>query len=524
METSTLGELIARQAAAIGERTAFVTPARSWTYAELDAESSRIAQGLLALGVGHGHRVGCLTKHSAECTALLFACAKIGAVCAPYNWRLAAPELEYVINQSEARVLFADRFLGPALNEVSMPNVTRTFIIDAADGPDALSSWRAGFPPTNPGYQGKPTGVVLQLCSSGTTGLPKGVELTHFGLLLSASSGGREMGHSASMVQLNVLPTFHVSGLVGALGSVVEGAMTVSYPEFDPDLVLAAIAEHRVTYMFLVPAMILFLLRAPAIAQSDLSSLTSIAYGGSPISEQLLSEAIQVFGCEFMQVYGATEVSGTLTILSPADHHPSGSRADLLRSAGKPIGGVELRIVEPESLNEQPEGKVGEICARTRTLMKGYWRNKDATKEAFPFGRDSDGFGGWYRTGDAGYMRDGYLYIHDRVKDMVISGGENIYPAEVENVIAKHPAVSEVAVIGVPHEVWGEAVKACVVLRSGAGASETELLEFTRARLAHYKCPKSIDFMAALPRNPSGKLLKRILRERYWGERQRKIA
>ncbi|MCV2219144.1 long-chain-fatty-acid--CoA ligase [Thauera sp. Sel9] len=524
MQTQTLSELIRSRARERGDAPAFVTPARTWRYTDLDAESNRLANGLTALGVGPGDRVGCLTRHTAECICLLLACAKLGAVCAPYNWRLAAGELEYVIGHGEARVLLSDAFMLPTLAQIAMPGVRRILVIDAPDGADALSAFRAGFPATDSGGPAQPTDTVLQLCSSGTTGLPKGVELTHFGLLEMCGYLRILFGQGCDIVQLNVLPTFHVSGTVNALWTVFEGAMTVAYPEFEPERVLQAIAEHRVRCAFLVPAMMQFLLHSPAIGSADLSSLRTIAYGGSPIGEQLLTEVMQAFGCDMVQVYGATEASGTLTVLSAQDHHPSPERVDLLRSAGKPIAGVELRIVDLESFAEQPEGVVGEVWVRTRTLMKGYFRNDEATREAFPLGRDADGFGGWYRTGDAGYLRGGYLYIHDRVKDMVISGGENIYPAEVENAVALHPAVAEVAVIGMPDPVWGESVKACVVLRDGAQVSEAELLAFTRERLAHYKCPKSIDFMPELPRNPSGKLLKRMLRQRYWPDAVRPIG
>jgi acyl-CoA synthetase (AMP-forming)/AMP-acid ligase II len=229
-----------------------------------------------------------------------------------------------------------------------------------------------------------------------------------------------------------------------------------------------------------------------------------------------------VFGCQLLQIYGMTEAAGTLTALSPEDHDPGGPRAHLLRSAGKPIRSVDLRIVDPGTLEEVREGEVGEIVVRALHNMKGYWRNPKATAEVFPHGRDEHG--GWMRTGDAGYLQDGYLYIHDRIKDMIISGGENIYPAEVENALSYHPAVAECAVIGVPDEKWGEAVKACVVLKPGASADAREIIDFTRERLAHYKCPKSLDIVPSLPRNPSGKLLKRVLREPFWKGSERQVS
>ncbi len=524
MRASTLCELIRFQSRHLSNHLAYVTPTRNWSYSDVDLESSRLAQGLGSLGIGPGDRVGCLTKHTVEYIVLVLACAKLGAVCAPYNWRLAAPELEYVINLSEARILLADKFLLPTLTQVPMPNVMRTLVVDATNGSDSLSVWRSSFPAQDVSHVGQETDTVLQLCSSGTTGLPKAVDLSHLGLLTMCERVEEYFGPGQSIVQLNVLPTFHVMGTVFPIWSLFAGAMTVADPEFVPENVLAAISKYRVNLVVLVPAMLQFLLRTPGIEAADLSSLKTIGYGGSPIGEQLLSDVLGVFGCDLVQVYGATEVSGMLTALSAADHRTATTYPDLLRSAGKAVGDVQLRIVNPGTLMDVGDGEVGEIWARTRTLMNGYFRNESATRDVFPEGRDADGLGGWYRTGDAGYLRDGYLYINDRVKDMVISGGENIYPAEVENVVLMHPAVSDVAVIGVPDALWGEAVKACVVLKPDACATEQEIIEFTRARLAHYKCPKSIDFVNELPRNPTGKLLKRVLRQKYWPDNGRQVA
>ncbi len=524
MRASTLCELIRLQSRQLKDQPAYITSARNWSYSDVDLESSRLAQGLASLGIGPGDRVGCLTKDTVEYIVLLLACAKLGAVCAPYSWRFAVPELEYVINLSEARILLADQFLLPTLTQVRMPNVMRTLVIDATNGADALSVWRSGFPAQDLSHVGQETDTVLELFSSGTTGLPKAVDLSHLGLLTMCKRVEEFFGPGPSTVQFNVLPSFHVMGTVFPIWNIFAGAVTVAYPEFVPENVLTAISKYRVNLVVLVPAMLQFLLRTPGIEAADLSSLKTIGYGGSPIGEQLLSDVLRVFGCDLVQVYGATEVSGMLTALTAADHRAATTYPELLRSAGKAVGDVQLRIVNPGTLTDVGDGEVGEIWARTRTLMNGYFRNESATRDAFPEGRDADGLGGWYRTGDAGYLRDSYLYINDRVKDMVISGGENIYPAEVENVVSMHPAVSDVAVIGVPDALWGEAVKACVVLKPEACTSEQEIIEFTRARLAHYKCPKSIDFVNELPRNPTGKLLKRILRQRYWPDNGRQVA
>jgi fatty-acyl-CoA synthase len=247
-----------------------------------------------------------------------------------------------------------------------------------------------------------------------------------------------------------------------------------------------------------------------------------MVYGASPISEVVLARSMRALGCGFVQAYGLTETTGCIVALAAQDHDPGGPRAHLLRSAGMAWDGVGIRIVDPASGRDLPEGAVGEIWTRSAQNMKGYWRDPAATAEAYPLGRGPDGLG-WLRTGDAGYLRDGYLFVHDRVKDMIVSGGENIYPAEVENALMSHPALADAAVIGVPSERWGETVKALVVLAPGRDATDEEILAHCRERLARYKCPTSIDRVAALPRNPSGKILKKDLREPYWAGRQRRV-
>jgi fatty-acyl-CoA synthase len=344
------------------------------------------------------------------------------------------------------------------------------------------------------------------------------VELTH-GNLASGMMGAvpRAIGYlGAPDVMLNVLPTYHIAGVgVGLLTATLGGA-SVFYPDFDPAAAIAAIAHHRITHAFLVPAMIQFMLAVPGAAGADYSSLKGISYGASPISDKVLVEALRTFGCDFMQVYGLTETTGAITVLPPEDHDPDGPKRHLLRSAGRPIDNVELRVVGPGGEQDCAEGEVGEVLIRSPQNMKGYWGNPQATAAAFlP--------GGWFRSGDAGYLEDGYLFLHDRIKDMIISGGENIYPAEVENVLMQHPALADGAVIGVPDERWGEAVKACVVLKPGAAATAAEIIEFMRGRLAHFKCPQTVDFLEAIPRNPTGKMLKRVLREPYWRGHERRI-
>ncbi len=266
-----------------------------------------------------------------------------------------------------------------------------------------------------------------------------------------------------------------------------------------------------------MPAVIQFMLQIPGVADADLSSLHAIVYGASPITDAVLTKAMEVFGCAFIQVYGLTETTGAITQLDAEDHDPAG-RPELLRSCGKPFPWVEVRIVDPETNTDAPIGVVGELWTRSSQNMKGYWGNETATRSAVT----DDG---WFKTGDAGYRdENGFLYLHDRVKDMIVSGGENIYPAEVENVLAKHPDVADVAVIGVPDPKWGEAVKAVVVPREGSDPTAQDLITFTREHLAGFKLPKSVDFTDVLPRNPSGKLLKREIRAPYWEGADRQIG
>jgi acyl-CoA synthetase (AMP-forming)/AMP-acid ligase II len=518
----TLTATIRRQARDNPDGIALLTPTKSWTFAELDSESNRIAQGLRELGIGAGDRVGCLTKHTAECTLLTFAALKIGAVCAPFNWRLAAPEIDYLVKQNEIRFLLADAAFLPTLEKVNRAGVKLTVPTEGAGKLPSFAQWRSSYAPTDTGYEPSPEDTALQLSSSGTTGLPKSIELTHNNLLILCKDGPALIGYKGGRyVQLNALPNYHIAGMGVVFILFYQGGTSVLFPDFDPAAIVGAVAEHKITHMFLVPAMILFMLQVPGIEKADFSSLQAVCYGGSPISEKVLRDALKVFRCAFYQVYGLTETTGAVTCLLPEDHDPDGPRASLLRSAGRAAKGVELRVVDASG-EDVPEGEVGEIWIRSLQNMKGYFRNPKATTEVFPLGRDERG--GWFRTGDAGYLREGYVFVHDRVKDLVITGGENVYPAEVENALASHPAVAEVAVFGVPDDKWGEAVKACVVLRQNATASEKDLIDFARERLAHFKCPKSVDFAEALPRNPTGKLLKRVLREKYWVGHDRKVV
>ncbi|TKC90063.1 long-chain-fatty-acid--CoA ligase [Trinickia terrae] len=513
---------IACLARAMPDQIAFRTPLRSLSFREVDLETNRIANALTSLGIQKGNRVACLTRQMAECSLLVIAAQKIGAVCMPVNWRLASLEVEYVVNHGEARFMMADAEFLDTVESITTPMVVKMVSTLPVDGRESLGQWSSAFPDLASAYEADPQDAALQIYSSGTTGRPKGVELSHRNLIGMCETIGDAYGYAEGpSVTLNVSPTFHIGGLGLSLLALYAGGATVTLPDFNPQQVAAAFSEHGITHSFLVPAMIHILLQVPGVEENDFSSLRVIGYGAAPITEKVLTDALRVFRCKFVQNYGLTETAGTVVALMPEDHDPGGPRAHLLRAAGKPCDGTRLRIVDTGSGKDLPEGQIGEIWIHSPQNMIGYWRDEKATRDAFPEGKDGET--GWLRTGDAGLLRDGYLSIEDRIKDMIISGGENIYPIEVENVLMNHPAILDCAVIGVPDEIWGETVKACIVPRPGSGIDEKDVIEFCRARLAHYKCPRSVDVVHTLPRNPTGKLLKNVLREPYWAGKTRAV-
>jgi long-chain acyl-CoA synthetase len=321
-------------------------------------------------------------------------------------------------------------------------------------------------------------------------------------------------GFTGDSVSIVVMPLFHIAGSGWSIASMVMAAKCVLLREVDPAEILRKVESESVTHAIFVPAVLQFLLMTPTLSTTDVSSMELIAYGASPITEKVLTASMDAFGCKFVQVYGLTETTGAVVQLDAEDHDPEG-RPELLRSCGKPYPWVEVRIVD-EGGNDVPDGNVGELWIRSVQVMKGYWNKPEETAASLT----PDG---WFKSGDAGYRKDGFIYLHDRVKDMIVSGGENVYPAEVENALMAHPEVADVGVVGVPDERWGEAVHAVVVRAEGSEVTPEALISFARERLAGFKCPKSISFVDVLPRNPSGKILKRELREPYWAGRERRI-
>lgn len=467
------------------------------TWAELDERTSALAAGLVSLGIEPGDRVAILDKNSAAYIELLLATAKAGAVATPVNWRLVGREVAQVVDDAGAALLVVGEEFRALADSVS----TRVLGVDELPRGNPVDPRRD-----------RPEEVVWQLYTSGTTGLPKGAMLTHANLYAAMPGIAIEAPEIREGARaLVAMPLYHIGGCGWALAAMWAGCTCVVVRDIVPDQLVATIVEERINAAFLVPAVLLFLSQVPGVEHADFSALQRILYGASPITTELLSRCLDLFGCRFTQVYGLTETTGAITALRHEDH--AGER---LLSCGQPGLGVDVRIVDPEGHDLSP-GEVGELWVRTEQNMRGYWHREAETAEVFA--------DGWLRTGDACSVDgDGFLYVRDRVKDMIVTGGENVYPIEVENVLAEHPDVADVAVIGVPHPRWGETVKAIVVRRPGSAVTEAELIDFCRPRLAGYKRPTSVDFVATIPRNPTGKVLKRELREPYWAGHERRIG
>ena len=514
---ASMADIARAQALRRGSEQALFFEGRTATFAEVDAMASRVAGALIASGVRTQERIAYLGKNDDHFLPILLGACKARATLAPFNYRLAAPEIARLLEDSGARIMFVGPDVVDLADRAVAASASKPRMIALGfdrEGYERLDVWVGPAPPADPRLAADPDDDVIQLYTSGTTGLPKGVRLTNrnylavFELVAATSGLNYEPGETA----LAAMPFFHVAGVNVALIAMASGARSAILKDAAPQLILDTIGKERVNGAFLAPALIHMLMLSPGIASADLSAMRVLAYGASPISEDLLRRASARFGCEFVQLYGMTETCGAGTFLPNADHDPAKGK---LRSCGRAWPGLELKIVAADG-TEVKRGAVGEVVIRSPVVMKGYWMKPDATEAAI---RD-----GWMRTGDAAYMdEDGYVFIYDRVKDMIVTGGENVYPAEVENALFGHPAIADAAVIGVPDDDWGEAVKAIVVLKAGAPQDVADIIAWARARIAHFKAPKSVDFVEAIPRNLSGKILRRELREPYWKGRDRRV-
>jgi acyl-CoA synthetase (AMP-forming)/AMP-acid ligase II len=485
---------------------------RTWTWAAWDERVRRAAGGLAALGVGRGDVVAFLDKNHPACVEISMAAGSLGAANAIVNWRSAGDEVDYAVNDSGATVLFVGTEL-MATVETIRDRLTHVHTIvtvtpDGADG-DEYEAFLAAATPRPRGDEVDPDDVCLVMYSSGTTGRPKGVMLTHTNMVehtVNAHDGWVFEPGDKSMV---AMPLFHVGGSSYVLFGIHDGIPSVMTR--DPDgASLAGAIMAGANRTFLVPAVLAQVLQSGDDAVRLFGRLRTYTYGAAPMPPPLLRAAMEAWpDTDFIQVYGLTEVAGVATHLMPEAHRDE-AHPERLVSAGQPLPGVEVRIVDPATLEDRPVGEHGEIWLRTRQLMKGFLGRERETAQVIT--QD-----GWFRTGDMGRVDDeGFVFVEDRLKDMIISGGENVYSPEIERVLAEHPAVLEVAVIGVPDDRWGETVKAVVSLVPRATATEEDLIAFCREHLAAYKCPTSVDVVEALPRNPTGKILKRDLRKPYW--------
>ncbi len=498
------------------DHLALICEGRTTTHRELDRRASQVANGLLTVAPAAATRVALLDTNAESFFELFFGCAKANHILVPLNWRLTAAEITEIVLHSGAQVVVVGRDFRSMVAALCAirPPVQVIALGGPLDGCRSYDEWREAHTAEDPRLPGDPTDVVLLHYTSGTGGDPKGVQLTNANILALAPTLIRMGGRwSDREVSLAVLPFFHVGGSLWGVVSLYSGATNVMLRQISASEMLDAIARYRVTKTLIVPAVIRLLLLTPGVRDADVSSLDLIIYGASPAPIGLLRDALATFKCGLGQVYGLTETSGAITYLAPEDHDLTNLKR--LQSCGRPLADADIRVVDANG-QDVPVGDVGEIVCRTPQLMKAYWNLPELTSAATA--------GGWFHTGDAGYFdTDGYLYIHDRIKDMIITGGENVYPAEVEAALLTHPAVSDAAVFAVPDADWGEAVRAIVVRKPQADVTDEALIAHLKGRIARYKVPKAVDFADALPRNGAGKVMKRVLREPFWAGLPRRV-
>ncbi len=517
----TLADLIARNARFNGPRPAVLCRGRHYTHAEHAARIWRLANALAGLGLKVGDRIAFLSHNRVECLEIYGAAESGGYVAMPLNWRLAAAELGKIVDDGEPSALvYEPRFAGTvaALRETGHLGGCQLIALDEAGAEAAdYEALLAAASPSRPAHRPAPADLAHIIYTSGTTGNPKGVMWSQGALLGAGQVIASQSGERPTDRLLVVMPLFHVGAKIEWLAVQTMGGMACVLPGFDPEAVFTAIQDQQLTMAHLAPVMVKTLVDHPGRNAYDLSTLKNIHYGSAPVAEANLRTAVAAFGPVFSQLYGMTEHLSS-SILLPHQQVLDGDdmARERLRSAGQPYPGVDIRIVD-DTGQELPNGTPGEVALRSDWVMTGYWRNPEATAQAM---KD-----GWLLTGDIGTMDDeGFLYIVDRKKDMIITGGENVYCREVEDTLLLHPAVLDAAVIGVPDPKWGEAVKAFIVLREGQQADEAELIAHCRAHMAAYKRPQTVEFRAEFPRLPHGKTDKKALRAPYWQGAARGVA
>ncbi|MEE4300545.1 MAG: long-chain fatty acid--CoA ligase [Pseudomonadales bacterium] len=516
-----LAQTLRRSARLHGERTALVDGDVRYSWRAFEERVARIAGGLRALGIGDGDRVAMLAHNSHRYVEFFFATFWAGGIAVPVNTRWAAPEVRHALDDSGARVLVVD----PAHLEAGRAQIAEgaavehlVFAADAEEVAEGTTHWEAlargeTVADANRGYED----VACLFYTGGTTGRSKGVMLTHANLVTNSMTAMLNMDIRSDTVHLHTSPMFHVAGGARLFSVTLAGGTHVVIPRFDVDLFLDVVERERITITIIVPTMLTRLVRHPQLEARDLSSLKLLSYGASPMPEAVLREALaRMPGIRLLQSYGMTELSPVATVLGPEHHVFEGPAAGRTASAGRPVYNADVMIADPED-RPLPPGEIGEVCVRGPMVMKGYWNLPELSAETLR--------GGWMHTGDAGYLDDeGFLFVVDRIKDMIVSGGENVYSAEVEDAIHLHPAVAECAVIGIPDEQWGEAVHAVVVPKPGAALTADAVIEHCRRRIAGYKCPRSVEIRdGELPKSGPGKILKTDLRRPFWDSRDRAV-
>jgi fatty-acyl-CoA synthase len=515
-EDRTLAARAAAHARTRPDQPAVICEDRALTYGQLHRESNRTAHALLAAGLGAGARVGYLGRESEYYFDLALGCAKAGAVLVPVNSRLTVGEVEHILRDSQAELLFVEREFCPLVDKLRpvLPRLGRVVEMDSDEHvAGGFLPWKGDAADTEP-----PTAAtsgfdapVAQLYTSGTTGLPKGVVLaqrTFFTFIADSRAAGVDwIDWRPEDRGLSCFPALHTSGFGWFMHSFNAGATTVVMRQFIADEATRLIERHRITTLWAAPAMLRMMLNERGTGRETFASLRKVVYSGSPIDRELLLTCIDVLGCELAQGYSSAEAGSFVTCLAPSDHTPDSL---VLGSAGRALPGNEVRILDGEG-RPLPAGEVGRVVIKSPARFLGYWRLPEVTAAALSGEADE-----WLAMGDMGHLdADGYLFLADRVNDTIIVAGQNIYPTEVENALRAHPAVAEVSVYGVPHPDWGEAVRAAVVLRAGAEAVPRDFLRFLNGRIAGFKIPTGYDIVTALPRNPTGKVLRRVLRERH---------
>jgi acyl-CoA synthetase (AMP-forming)/AMP-acid ligase II len=500
-----------------------------YSFSEVATEVDILVAGLQKLGLKSGDRIALLGENCPEYIHTLFAASKLGCVVLPLNYRLAPAELIFIIADSQAKLLLVpDDYMQTLLSGIeslaaAMPAVVTNLASSGSNRlawSDCFSAQATADESLMSCKQFDENSPYLQIYTSGTTGHPKGVLLSHRNLSNAALSGIFAARHRPQLGSLDLVcaPNFHIGGSGSMLIPILAGGGIVLHKTFDPASVIADLQRYPITTTFLVPAMILAIVsNVPGIEDMQFPNLKQISYGASPINSTLLKKALSIFECDFYQLYGLTESTGAVISLSAEDHlRALDGQEHLLASCGRAQIGVEI-IITDEDGNQCAPNEIGEILIKSGTVMLGYHGLAAQTAEAI---KD-----GWLQSGDSGAKdEEGYIYIKDRIKDMVVSGGENIYPVEVENALAQHPAISDIAVIGVPDEKFGEALMACLVLNSGQQLDAQEIVSFCRDKLAGYKIPRQLQVLDALPRNPSGKVLKTELRKPFWIGHDRSVG